>query len=58
MTVRKGFPYDEGMRIVDKVFDRCYNDLEPFGRRIRLNSRHKKWIYRERFHYGYDTFTS
>lgn len=57
MTVRKGFPYEEGIEIVNKVFDRCYNDLEPFGRRIRLNSQHKKWIYRERFLYDYDTFS-
>ena len=25
----------EADKIIDKVFDRCYNDLEPFGRRIR-----------------------
>lgn len=54
LAVRKGFPLQEGVRIIDKVFDRCYNDLEPIGRRIRLNSDHMKWAYRERFHYNYD----
>ncbi len=24
----------EAEAVVDKVFDKCYNDLEPFGRRI------------------------
>ena len=55
MTVRKNFPYEEAEKIVDRVFDKCYNDLEPIGRRIRLNSDHMKWAYRERFHYDYDS---
>lgn len=54
ITVRKGFPKLEALRIVDEVFDRCYDDLEPIGRRLRLNSYHQKWAYRERFHYNYD----
>lgn len=54
LAVRKGFPVQEGVDIIDKVFDRCYKDLEPIGRRIRLNSEHMKWAYRERFHYNYD----
>ena len=56
MAVRSGFPVEEGVRIIDGVFDRCYNDLEPIGRRIRLNSQHMKFAYRERFHYNYDSF--
>lgn len=55
MAVRKNFPITEAMAVVDKVFDRCYADLEPIGRRIRLNSNHIKWAYRERFHYDYDS---
>ena len=27
--------FEEANKIIDKVFDRCYRDLEPFGRRIR-----------------------
>ena len=26
---------EEADKIIDKVFDKCYNDFEPFGRRIR-----------------------
>lgn len=25
----------EANKVVDRVFQRCYNDMEPFGRRIR-----------------------
>ncbi|UXI16258.1 magnesium-dependent phosphatase 1-like [Sarcoptes scabiei] len=56
LAIRKNFPIEKAMNIVDKVFDQCYNDLEPMGRRIRLNSDHVKWIYRERFLYDYDSF--
>ncbi|KAH7644835.1 mitochondrial inner membrane protease atp23 [Dermatophagoides farinae] len=57
LAVRKGMPIEQAAQVVDRVFDRCYNDLEPIGRRIRLNSRHIKWAYRERFLYDYDSFT-
>ena len=40
--------------IVDRVFDKCYNDLEPIGRRVRRNSGDMNRAFRERFHYGYD----
>lgn len=55
LSVRKNFPIEEADRIVGKVFDRCYADLEPIGRRPRLNSRHIRWAYRDRFHYDYDS---
>lgn len=32
----------DALRIVDKVFDECYNDLEPFGRRIESISDYKR----------------
>ncbi|XP_064473963.1 mitochondrial inner membrane protease ATP23 homolog [Ornithodoros turicata] len=38
---------------VDRVFDKCYNDLEPLGRRLRRNSADMEKAYRERYHYGY-----
>jgi len=39
---------------VNKVFDRCYQDLEPIGRRIRRNSEDMVRAYNERCNYGYD----
>ena len=32
MLVRN-VPQEEAMIVIDKVFDRCYNDTEPYGRR-------------------------
>ena len=29
----------EGMSIIAKVFPKCYNDLEPLGRRLRKGTR-------------------
>ncbi len=53
LAVRKDLPREEAWNIVDKVFDKCYNDLEPIGRRIRRGSKHMDWAHRERFHYHY-----
>lgn len=44
----------ESVRIILKVFDKCYNDLEPVGRRVRARSKDPDRAYRERFLYGYD----
>lgn len=44
----------EAREVVDRVFDKCYNDLEPVGRRIRRNSADMHKAYNERFAYGYD----
>ncbi|XP_022702111.1 mitochondrial inner membrane protease ATP23 homolog isoform X2 [Varroa jacobsoni] len=38
---------------VDKVFNVCYNDLEPVGRRLRRNSQDMEKAYRDRYHNGY-----
>ncbi|GAB6032180.1 hypothetical protein CHUAL_010828 [Chamberlinius hualienensis] len=43
----------EARAIVDSVFDKCYNDLEPIGRRVRRNSSDPDKCYFERRHYGY-----
>ncbi|CAG2175496.1 unnamed protein product, partial [Oppiella nova] len=48
MSVRKDMTATEAWAIVDKVFDKCYNDLEPVGRRLRANSKDMEWAYRER----------
>ena len=44
----------EAQAVVDKVFNKCYNDLEPVGRRIRRNSFDMHKAYAERGLYGYD----
>lgn len=43
-------------KIVDEVFDRCYNDLEPVGRRYAQGMQKisgQERCYRERHIYGY-----
>jgi inner membrane protease ATP23 len=44
----------EAWKVVDSVFDKCYNDLEPIGRRVRRNSYDRERAYRERYFYGYE----
>nr|CAG4645085.1 EOG090X0CKN [Leptodora kindtii] len=44
----------EARAAVDRVFERCYSDLEPIGRRIRRNSADMIRAYNERGHYGYE----
>lgn len=39
---------------VERVFSKCYNDLEPIGRRIRRNSDDMYKAYAEGPYYGYD----
>lgn len=53
MAVRK-VDKDEATQVVESVFNKCYNDLEPFGRRIRRGSRDIERAYHERYHFGYD----
>lgn len=40
---------------IERVFAKCYNDLEPVGRRIRRNSEDMPKAYAEAYLYGYDT---
>lgn len=49
-----GLDWKEAFRVTDKVFDKCYNDLEPVGRRCRARSNDPERAYRERYLYGYD----
>lgn len=53
MAVRR-VSKEEAAGVVERVFNRCYNDLEPIGRRIRRNSLDMHKAYKERFIYGYD----
>lgn len=50
----RGVTEAEAMEAVERVFTKCYNDLEPVGRRLRRNSLDMERAYRERYHYGYD----
>ena len=52
MAVKK-VEFSEAVDVVNKVFNKCYNDLEPIGRIPRRNSDDYERAYRERFAYGY-----
>ena len=45
--------FQKAYRVVDHVFDRCYNDLEPFGRRI-LNFEDCERAYKDRKKFGFE----
>lgn len=44
----------EAIDAIERVFSRCYNDLEPIGRRIKRNSRDMYKAYAEAYLFGYD----
>lgn len=44
----------EAIDAIERVFSKCYADLEPIGRRIRRNSEDMYKAYEEGFYYGYD----
>ncbi|XP_013113396.1 mitochondrial inner membrane protease ATP23 homolog [Stomoxys calcitrans] len=46
----------EAIEAVERVFPKCYNDLEPIGRRIRRNSPDQHRAYMEGPMYGYDVY--
>ncbi|XP_050413242.1 mitochondrial inner membrane protease ATP23 homolog [Patella vulgata] len=52
LMVRNVTP-EEGIEAVNKVFDKCYKDLEPVGRRSRRNSRDPDCALVEGTFYGY-----
>ncbi|XP_026464143.1 mitochondrial inner membrane protease ATP23 homolog [Ctenocephalides felis] len=45
---------DQAIDAVERVFPKCYADLEPIGRRVRRNSRDMDKAYMEGPMYGYD----
>ncbi|CRK89897.1 CLUMA_CG003629, isoform A [Clunio marinus] len=47
---------NEAIEAVERVFPKCYNDLEPVGRRLRRNSTDIYKAYHEGFLYGYDIY--
>lgn len=44
----------EAVDVIEKVFPKCYADLEPIGRRIRRNSEDMFRAFREASYYGYE----
>jgi len=54
MVVRPDLNVREADAVIERVFGRCYNDLEPIGRRVRRASMDRERAYRERYFYGYD----
>jgi inner membrane protease ATP23 len=54
MAVRPDVTKEEALAAIDKVFIKCYNDLEPIGRRIRRNSADMIRAYNEKGNYGYE----
>jgi mitochondrial inner membrane protease ATP23 len=55
LAVRKVTP-NEAIDAIERVFPRCYNDLEPIGRRLRRNSNDMHKAYMEAPIYGYDPY--
>ncbi|XP_050295019.1 mitochondrial inner membrane protease ATP23 homolog [Anthonomus grandis grandis] len=53
MTVRN-ITKLQAVDAIERVFDKCYNDLEPVGRRLRRNSLDMYKAFEEGFYYGYD----
>lgn len=46
---------NEAIDAIERVFPKCYRDLEPIGRRIRRNSEDMERAYMEGYYYGYDS---
>ncbi|XP_041976835.1 mitochondrial inner membrane protease ATP23 homolog [Aricia agestis] len=45
---------EEAIDVIEKVFPKCYADLEPIGRRIRRNSDDMLRAFKEAAYYGYE----
>lgn len=55
LAVRK-VPVEEAIEVIERVFPKCYADLEPVGRRLRRNSNDMHKAYQEGPYYGYDVY--
>lgn len=55
LAVRRVTP-EEGIQAIERVFPKCYKDLEPIGRRLRRNSTDMHKAYLEAPYYGYDVY--
>lgn len=47
---------EAAVEAVERVFPKCYADLEPIGRRIRRNSLDQQKAFMEAPMYGYDVY--
>lgn len=55
LAVRK-VTSDEAIDAIERVFPKCYADLEPIGRRIRRGSTDMHRAFSEGPMYGYDVY--
>jgi len=55
LAVRK-VSVDEAIDAVNRVFPKCYADLEPVGRRLKRNSTDAHKAYMDGRYYGYDDY--
>ncbi|KAK6638207.1 hypothetical protein RUM44_008635 [Polyplax serrata] len=53
MMLARDISLEDALSIISKVFDKCYNDLEPVGRRLRRNSLDAQLAYNEAIHLGF-----
>lgn len=53
LSVRRDITKEKAIEIVEKVFPKCYADLEPIGRRIRSGSSDAERAYEESKQYGF-----
>lgn len=53
LAVRKNISKSEAIAVIEKVFPKCYSDLEPIGRRCRRGSSDPERAFAESKYYGY-----
>ncbi|XP_030760884.1 mitochondrial inner membrane protease ATP23 homolog [Sitophilus oryzae] len=53
MLAVRNITQNEAINAIERVFDRCYNDLEPLGRRLRRSSNDMTKAYEDGIYYGY-----
>ncbi|KAG1683400.1 Mitochondrial inner membrane protease ATP23 [Nymphon striatum] len=52
VMIIKNVSKEEANLAINKVFDKCYNDLAPLGRRTQGNSKAAQFAYQSRYRYG------
>lgn len=55
LTARSNISKSEAIDAIERVFPKCYPDMEPIGRRLKRNSNDMYKAYEESFYYGYDS---
>lgn len=56
MVLSRNIDFETAMKSILKVFNKCYNDLEPIGRRIQRNSQDPLLALNESVHLGFCKF--